>query len=142
MAVTGKVRALQGHFSQINALNRRVSQADGKARSVESMLEIVHGYATSLASKQDTLQADLDATLKRVICRNDQLKVTMKQFQKEKKKLIRTEDKVFDLGYTFAVLKAHYSGLDQKQILDQGIADPVEGPALGEEKLVISSDPD
>lgn len=102
------------------------------------MLEIMQGLATFIASERDTLHIDLDAILKWVTRRNEQLKATRKQLRWEEKNLICTKDRVFELGYNSALLKSQSSGLDHKQLLEPVMDDSVGKPALADEKLVVS----
>lgn len=55
--------------------------------------------------------------------------------------LERTEDRVFQMGYDFAIRKAHSSGLDHTLLLEEGMSDPV-GQEDVNEPLIVSSGED
>lgn len=83
----------------------------------------------------------MDALRQRVGQRNTSLKASRKELHKTIKKLERTEERYFQMGYDKVVLKMHAQGWDHKAILDEDKDDPV-GWEAANEPLVVFSDPE
>lgn len=125
-------------MKDMDQLETRAVKAEQDLRISTSELEKVTGQSTSLAAERDSLREQLDALKVKVGRRNDQLKATHKSLRKEVKKLQHTEDKVFQMGFDYAVWKAASSSLNHTFLLDEGASDSV-GRVDVDEPLVVSS---
>lgn len=140
-AITDKIQGMGARIAAVEQMETRAVVAEDELNKVRNQNEVLSGQADVLLADKQKLEEDLDKARKKILERNNQLKLARKQSHMDKKILLQDADRSFQFGFYEAVTREHGLGFDHKLLPDEGMDDPV-GRETADEVPVVSSGSD
>ncbi|KAK1394763.1 hypothetical protein POM88_013819 [Heracleum sosnowskyi] len=123
-----KVKDLDIQLRGLKLVEERADAAENQVEALGKEVSSLNKRITMLKSGRDAVRMDLNLAFARLGRKTDKLKASHKAEKKARKLVILSEDRSFFASFDEAVCRAHAAGFEYKQLLDEGMEDPITRP--------------